>query len=81
MTSKLAMLPTHDVPCPRCGKPLFSSTSLDEGVNAAAAESPPVENDAGGYFIHCPHCAKRIRMERVAVDDAVAYRVSPRQPG
>ena len=71
------MLPTHDVPCPRCGEPLFSSTSLDDGVNAEAAESPRIENDAGGYFIRCPHCRKRVGMERVSVKEAVAYRVSP----
>jgi endogenous inhibitor of DNA gyrase (YacG/DUF329 family) len=71
------MLPTHDVPCPACGEPLFSSTSLDDGINAEAAESPRIETDARGYFIQCPNCRKRVPMERVAVKDAVAYRVSP----
>jgi transcription elongation factor Elf1 len=70
------MLPTHDVPCPGCGQPLFSSTSLDDGVNAAAVESPLVEADERGYFLRCPFCATRVAMERVAAKKGSAFRVA-----
>jgi transcription elongation factor Elf1 len=68
------MLPTHDVPCPRCGKPLYSSVSLEDGVDAGAVESPKVEHDASGYFMTCPHCAKRVAMERMVVGKAEAWK-------
>jgi DNA-directed RNA polymerase subunit RPC12/RpoP len=70
------MLPTHDVPCPHCGKALFSSTSLDDAVNAAVPESPRVESDERGYFVRCPFCSNRIAMERVRAEKGAAYRLS-----
>ena len=59
------MLPTHDVPCPRCGGTLYSATSLEDGVNAGAAEAPKLEHDAAGEFMTCPSCRARIAMRRV----------------
>jgi transcription elongation factor Elf1 len=70
------MLPTHDVPCPRCGAALFSSTSLDDAVNAATPESPRVETDERGYFVRCPFCSERVPMERIRAEKGDAYRVS-----
>ena len=70
------MLPTHDVPCPTCGRALFSSTSLDDGVNAAAPESPRIESDERGYYLRCPFCATRIAMERIAARQGDAFRVA-----
>ena len=29
------MLPTHDVPCPGCGRALYCAVSLEDGVDAA----------------------------------------------
>jgi DNA-directed RNA polymerase subunit RPC12/RpoP len=69
------VLPTHDVPCPHCGSALFSSTSLDDGVNAAVPESPRVEADERGYFLRCPFCSSRVAMERVAATKGAAFRV------
>jgi DNA-directed RNA polymerase subunit RPC12/RpoP len=68
------MLPTHDVPCPRCGKTLFSATSLEDAVVAATPESPKIERDARGYFMRCPSCASRIAMRRLERDGAAAWR-------
>jgi DNA-directed RNA polymerase subunit RPC12/RpoP len=68
------MLPTHDVPCPRCGKALYSAVSLEDGVDAGAVESPRVERDAAGYYMECPHCAQRVRMERVTAGSAEAWK-------
>ena len=72
------MLPTHHVPCPRCGKALYSAVSLDDGVDAGAVESPRVESDPDGFHMNCPHCGKRIAMQRMTVGAAEAWRpVSP----
>ena len=68
------MLPTHEVPCPNCGKVLYSAVSLDDGVDAGAVESPKVEHDAQGDYMKCPHCARRIPMARMAVGNAEAWR-------
>jgi len=48
------MLPTHDVPCPRCGKPLYSATSLEDAVSDATPETPLIERDGGGDYLRCP---------------------------
>jgi uncharacterized C2H2 Zn-finger protein len=68
------MLPTHDVPCPRCGKTLYSATSLEDAVVDATPESPRIEHDDGGYFMRCPSCANRIAMRRLERDGAAAWR-------
>jgi len=68
------MLPTHEVPCPRCGKTLYSATSLEDAVVAATPESPKIERDDGGYFMRCPSCASRIAMSRVERGGAAAWR-------
>jgi endogenous inhibitor of DNA gyrase (YacG/DUF329 family) len=68
------MLPTHDVPCPACGKALYSAVSLDDGVDAGAVESPKVRSDRAGYYMNCPHCAERIPMARMKVGNAEAWR-------
>jgi hypothetical protein len=68
------MLPTHHVPCPSCGKALYSAVSLDDGVDAGAVESPKVQHDAQGDYMTCPHCAKRIPMARMIVGNAQAWR-------
>ena len=74
--AKEAMLPTHDVSCPHCGKTLFSSTSLEDGVNAGTPESPAVQEDPGGLYMSCPHCAERVPMQRITRGSAVAYQVA-----
>lgn len=68
------MLPTHDVPCPRCGKTLYSATSLEDAVVATTPESPKIERDEHGYFMECPNCKSRVAMRRVARGDAAAWR-------
>lgn len=68
------MLPTHPVPCPRCGKALFTAVSLDDAVDAGAVESPNVKHDDAGDYMHCPHCAKRIPMARMTIGNAEAWR-------
>ena len=68
------MLPTHDVPCPRCGKTLYSATSLEDAVVARTPESPKIEHDERGYFMRCPSCAGRIAMRRLERDGAAAWR-------
>ena len=68
------MLPTHDVPCPRCGKTLYSATSLEDAVVAATPESPKIERDERGYFMCCPNCRSRIAMQRVESAAAAAWR-------
>lgn len=66
------MLPTHDVPCPSCGKALYSAVSLDDGVDAGAVEAPKVLHDAEGDYMKCPHCARRIPMARMCEGQAEA---------
>jgi endogenous inhibitor of DNA gyrase (YacG/DUF329 family) len=68
------MLPTHDVPCPSCGKALYSAVSLEDRVDAGAVASPKVEHDAQGHYMKCPHCARRIPMARIRAGDAEAWR-------
>ena len=68
------MLPTHDVPCPSCGKALYCAVSLDDGVDAGAVESPKVRRDSAGDYMNCPHCAQRIPMARMKVGNAEAWR-------
>lgn len=76
LRARATMLPTHDVPCPGCGKPLFSSVSLEDGVNADTPESPMVQEDPGGLHMNCPHCGTRVQMERITRGNAVAYQVA-----
>ena len=74
------MLPTHDVPCPRCGGFLYTSTSLDDGVNSQAPESPRVETDTQGLYMRCPSCRARVAMERYSAEGREALRLArPRQ--
>lgn len=68
------MLPTHDVPCPNCGKALYSSVSLEDGVDAGAVESPKVEHDGQGHYMKCPHCGSRVPMARLKLGNAEAWR-------
>lgn len=68
------MLPTHDVPCPHCGKALYSAVSLENGVDAGAVESPKVERDTRGYYMNCPHCSKRVAMEHMTKGNAEAWK-------
>ena len=68
------MLPTHDVPCPRCGKTLYSATSFEDAVIARTPESPKIEHDERGDFMRCPSCASRIAMRRLERDGAAAWR-------
>jgi len=68
------MLPTHDVPCPGCGRALYSSVSLDDGVDAGAVGSPKVEHDGQGDYMKCPHCARRVPMARMTAGNAEAWR-------
>jgi endogenous inhibitor of DNA gyrase (YacG/DUF329 family) len=67
------MLPTHDVPCPGCGKPLYSAVSLEDGVDAGSVESPKVERDSQGHYMNCPHCGKRVPMARLSTGKAEAW--------
>ena len=78
------MLPTHDVPCPHCGKTLYSAVSLEDGVNAGAPESPAIERDAQGEYMTCPHCAGRVGMRIERRGDAAEvhpFRSSAYEPG
>jgi DNA-directed RNA polymerase subunit RPC12/RpoP len=68
------MLPTHDVPCPRCGKAMYSAVSLEDAVDAGSVESPKVEHDLQGDYMRCPHCAQRVPMARMTVGNAEAWR-------
>lgn len=68
------MLPTHDAPCPQCGKALYFAVSLENGVDSGAAESPKVERDARGYYMNCPHCGKRVAMELLTAGNAEAWK-------
>ena len=68
------MLPTHDVPCPQCGRALYSAVSLEDGIDAGAVESPKVEHDADGYFMRGPHCARRVPMARLRAGNAEAWK-------
>lgn len=68
------MLPTHPVPCPRCGKAMYWAVSLEDAVDAGAVESPRVDRDLKGYYTTCPHCAERVPMERMTEAAAEAWR-------
>jgi len=72
------MLPTHDVPCPRCGHALYSAVSLDDGINPGAVESPDVRADNDGYYMNCPSCGVRVGMERVSAEGSEAFRRAAR---
>lgn len=56
-----------NIPCPFCAKPLFRQELKQHGGGGAALllntpDRPPVEQDAKGNFILCPHCSKRVGM-------------------
>ena len=70
------MLPTHPVPCPRCGKTWYWAVSLEDGVDAGSVESPRIEQDAAGHYMRCPHCSQRIAMRRLREGSAEAWRPS-----
>lgn len=70
------MLPTHRVPCPHCSGVLYIALSLDDGINPATPESPKVEADGGGFYMRCPHCAKRVAMERFTAEGREAFRLA-----
>jgi DNA-directed RNA polymerase subunit RPC12/RpoP len=72
------MLPTHDVPCPACGSALYSAVSLEDGVDAGAAESPKIEHDARGDYMNCPSCGARVPMARMRIGNAEAWRPARR---
>lgn len=72
------MLPTHDVPCPACGAPLYSAVSLEDGVDAGAVESPKVEHDARGHYMTCPGCGTRVPMARMRIGKAEAWKPARR---
>ena len=72
------MLPTHDVPCPACHRPLYTAVSLEDGVDAGAVESPKVEHDAHGDYMTCPSCKARVRMARMRAGSAEAWRPARR---
>lgn len=75
------MLPTHDVPCPHCGGGLYSALSLDDGIAPRTPESPRIEADAAGFYMSCPHCAQRVRMERYTAQGREAFRLAAPQQG
>jgi len=72
------MLPTHGVPCPRCGKALYSAVSLEGGVDAGGVESPKIEHDSHGDYMKCPHCGTRVPMARMRAGDAEAWKPASR---
>ena len=72
------MLPTHDVPCPRCGRALYSAISLDDGVNPGGVESPDVHADNQGFYMTCPGCQVRVRMEKITAAGREAFRLAAR---
>ena len=70
------MLPTHDVDCPKCGKPVYTALSLEDVVAADAPASPRVRTDADGDYLCCPHCAARIAMKRITTAAGVGFRIA-----
>jgi sarcosine oxidase delta subunit len=71
------MLPTHDVPCPHCNETLYSSLSLENGMDPAGLESPKIQADHSGFYMTCPHCAKRVPLERFTAKGREAFRPAP----
>lgn len=70
------MLPTHEVRCPHCGQPLYSSLSLDDAALIGTPESPPVHCEDGRFFLECPGCGARVEMERYSAQGREAYRLA-----
>lgn len=70
------MLPTHRVPCPHCAGVLYVALSLDDGINPATPESPKIESDSAGFYMTCPHCRKRVAMERISAEGREAFRLA-----
>ncbi|HVL35455.1 MAG TPA: hypothetical protein VM489_07295 [Burkholderiales bacterium] len=70
------MLPTHPIPCPRCGRTLYHAVSLEGGIDAGAPECPRVERDAQGHYMRCPHCGRRVTMQHLVSGRAEAWRIA-----
>jgi DNA-directed RNA polymerase subunit RPC12/RpoP len=58
----------REVKCPFCGETLLRRGEVAPGVGAKTVDSPEIEQDAKGDFMNCPHCSRRVAMERITSD-------------
>ena len=70
----------REVKCPFCGHTLYRMGAVAPGVGAKTLDSPHVECDAKGDFMKCPHCSRRVAMERITTGAGLpGIRVAPNQ--
>ncbi len=50
------------VPCPRCGKELFSAVEC-VGRYLVKKDSAALDHDGSSPFMKCPHCSERITLK------------------
>lgn len=53
------------VKCPCCREVLYRQALLAHDIWGKTKDSPGIENDTEGDFMKCPHCRKRIALQRV----------------
>jgi hypothetical protein len=66
----------QEVKCPFCSEVLYRRGQLDASVWGKTKDSPPIQNDASGNFIICPHCFRRVAMERTLTPVGTGFQVS-----
>ena len=69
----------QEIKCPFCTKTLYRIGLLDTDVWAKTKDSPPINNDAEGDFMICPHCSRRVKMERVPSRVGAGFQVAKNQ--
>lgn len=55
----------REIKCPHCSETLFSAGALAPGVLGVTRDSPSLDRDADGDFVVCPHCSRRVVIERI----------------
>ena len=51
-------------PCPFCADELFRTTRI-ENWPMGNKDTPPIQHDADGLFVCCPHCQSRVQMVEI----------------
>ena len=70
------------IACPCCGKELFRLVAMqsDPFVLGMNTDGPPIESDANGFFMECPHCSKRVIFEVAPAPTGKGFLVAGTQP-
>ena len=61
-------MPTTDIMlCPCCKGILYKqSTPVAKKADIRRRAGPPIQVDAEGYYMKCPHCSKRVAVKMIS---------------